>query len=267
MGSAENSPGGTDQSRFPGRTLLTTTTRNPAAPASPRKDDLSSKLPVVVSNRSRFRVALFQHGCINVGTNQPGTPMSLEYELQKYPKEIKLKDGSKTRLRPLRKDDEKAFFEFFQQVPEPERMFIKHRVNDLSIIRDWCQNIDFHRNLPLLALIDGKIAGDATLHQHHGGWKRHVGRVSVLVLPQYRGRGLARALVNEIVNVARNLGLDKVEAEFIGEQEAAIRMFAMLGFSNLVRLEDYVKDMQAITHDYVLMGVQLKTDEEYAGME
>ena len=41
-------------------------------------------------------------------------------------------------------------------------------------------------------------------------------------------------------------------------------MFAMLGFSNLLRLEDYVKDMQAISHDYVLMGVNLKTDEEYA---
>jgi GNAT superfamily N-acetyltransferase len=119
----------------------------------------------------------------------------------------------------------------------------------------------------LLAVIDGKIVGDVTLHQQLGGWKRHIGRVSVLVLPQYRGRGLARALVNEIVDIARHLGLEKVEAEFIGEQEAAIKMFAMLGFSNLIRLEEYVKDMQAITHDYVLMGLNLKTDEEYAGME
>ena len=79
--------------------------------------------------------------------------------------------------------------------------------------------------------------------------------------------GLARALVSEIVDMSRHLGLDKVEAEFIGEQETAIKMFAMLGFSNLLRLEDYVKDMQAITHDYVLMGLNLKTDEEYAGME
>src|SRR2546425_4912662 len=193
--------------------------------------------------------------------------MSLEYELQKYPKEIKLKDGTKTRLRPLRKDDEKGFYEFFQQVPEGERMFLKHRINDPSTIREWCQNIDFHRNLPLLALIDGKIAGDATLHQQQGGWKRHIGRVSVLVLPNYRGRGLARALVAEIVDLARHLGLEKVEAEFIGGQEGAIKMFAMLGFSNLLRLEDYVKDMQAINHDYVLMGLDLKTDEEYAGME
>jgi hypothetical protein len=40
-------------------------------------------------------------------------------------------------------------------------------------------------------------------------------------------------------------------------------MFAMLGFSELLRLEDYVKDMQAIKHDYVLMGFDLTTDEEY----
>jgi GNAT superfamily N-acetyltransferase len=192
--------------------------------------------------------------------------MSIEFTLQKYPKEIKLKDSTKCRLRPLRKDDEKDFHEFFRAVPEAERMFIKHRVTEPEVIRDWCRNIDLGRNLPLLALLDGKIVGDATLHQHLGGWKRHVGRVSVLVLPPYRGRGLARALVTEIVELARALGLEKVEAEFIGEQEAAIKMFALLGFSNLVRLEDYVKDMQAIRHDYVLMGLELKTDEEYAGM-
>jgi len=193
--------------------------------------------------------------------------MSLEFELQKYPKEIKLKDDSKTKFRPLRKDDEKAFHEFFLAVPEGERMFIKHRVTDPQVIRDWCQNIDLGRNFPLLALINGKIVGDATLHQQLGGWKRHIGRVSVLVHPKFRGRGLARALVTEIVTLARHLGLEKVEAEFIGGQDAAIKVFAMLGFSNLVSLSDYVKDMQAITHDYVLMGLDLKTDEEYAGME
>ncbi|PWU17221.1 MAG: hypothetical protein C5B50_11740 [Verrucomicrobia bacterium] len=192
--------------------------------------------------------------------------MSLEFELQQYPKEIRLKDDSKCRLRPLRKEDEKPFHEFFLEVPESERMFIKHRVTEPDVIRNWCQNIDLGRNLPILAFMDGKIVGDATLHQQLGGWKRHVGRVSVMVLPRYRGRGLARALVTEIVSLARSLGLERVEAEFMGEQDAAIKMFAIMGFSNLVRLEDYVKDMQAITHDYILMGINLKVDEEYAGM-
>jgi GNAT superfamily N-acetyltransferase len=145
-------------------------------------------------------------------------------------------------------------------------MFIKHRVTELAVIRDWCQNIDLGRNLPLLALAGKKIIGDATLHQQLGGWKRHIGRVSVLVHPQHRGLGLAKALVHEIVEIARHVGLEKVEAEFIGGQDTAIHLFAMMGFSNLLRLEDYVKDMQAISHDYVLMGLDLTTDEEYAGV-
>src|SRR5207237_8067870 len=147
--------------------------------------------------------------------------MSLEF--QKYPKEIKLKDGSKSKFRPLRKDDEKEFHEFFLAIPEAERMFIKHRVTEPQVIREWCQNIDLGRNLPLLAVADGKIVGDATLHQALGGWKRHLGRVSVLVHPQYRGRGLAKALVSEVVEIARHIGLEKVEAEFIGRQAAALQ--------------------------------------------
>jgi N-acetylglutamate synthase-like GNAT family acetyltransferase len=192
--------------------------------------------------------------------------MAIELVLQKIPKEIKLKDGSRCKTRPLRKDDEKAFHDFFLSVPAQERMFIKHRVTESEVIRNWCQNIDLGRNLPLLALIDGKVIACATLHQQLGGWKRHIGRVSVLVHPQYRGRGVARALIAEVIDVAHHIGLEKVEAEFIGGQDAAIKMFAMLGFSNLLRLENYVKDMQAIAHDYVLMGLDLKTDEEYCGV-
>ena len=192
--------------------------------------------------------------------------MSLEVALFEYPKDLELKAGFKCLLRPLEPTDEMAFHEFFLAVPTHERMFIKHRVTEPDVIRDWCQNIDLGRNLPLLACRDGQIIGDATLHQQLGGWKRHIGRVSVLIHPKFRGRGLAKAIVSEVIAIARQVGLEKVEAEFIGDQEAAIKVFALLGFTTLARLPDYVKDMQAATHDYVLMGLDLKTDEEYTGM-
>jgi ribosomal protein S18 acetylase RimI-like enzyme len=192
--------------------------------------------------------------------------MSLDAALEVYPKEIELKGGFRCEVRPLETDDESAFHEFFLAVPVKERMFIKHRVTEIEVIRDWCRNIDLGRNLPLLAFTEGKIIADATLHQQLGGWKRHIGRVSVLVHPQYRGRGLARALVLETMELARQSGLEKLEAEFIGEQEAAMKVFGLLGFTRLLRLPDYVKDMQAVSHEYVLMGLDLKTDEEYAGM-
>lgn len=192
--------------------------------------------------------------------------MSLDLALMDYPKDLELKENFKCALRPLENSDEMAFHEFFLAVPAPERLFIKHRVTDPSVIHDWCQAIDLGRNLPMLALLDGQIIAAATLHQQLGGWKRHIGRVSVLVHPKFRGRGLARALVTEIIELARQVGLEKVEAEFIGEQTAAMKIFGLLGFQPLFRLSDYVKDMEGETHDYILLGLDLKTAEEYAGM-
>lgn len=192
--------------------------------------------------------------------------MSLDAALEAYPKTLRLTPSLKPEVRPLERDDEDAFHRFFLAVPDTERMFIKHRVTDRNVIRSWCENIDLTRNLPLLAFADGQIVGAATLHQQHGGWKRHIGRVSVLVHPAYRGRGLARNLVTELLELASASGLERVEAEFIGEQVAAMKVFATLGFSVLLRIQDYVKDMQANPHDYVLMGYELLTDEEYAGV-
>ena len=190
-----------------------------------------------------------------------------EFILEDFPKSISLKGGFECEVRLLESADEQMLHEFFKAIPYRERMFIKHQVADRSVIHEWCSNIDLDRNVPLVALGEGRILADSTLHQQLGGWKSHIGRVSVLVHPEYRGLGLAKALISETIEIARNSGLQKVEAEFIGEQEAAVKLFAMLGFSNLVRLENYVRDLEGITHDYILMGMDLKTDEEYAGME
>lgn len=189
----------------------------------------------------------------------------LEDILEEFPKEAELPGELKVTVRPLEEGDEMAFHEFFLALPERERMFIKHRVTDPSVIREWCCRIDLGHKLPLLALCDGQVAGCCTLHQQLGGWKRHVGRVSVLVHPQFRGRGLAKFLVGEIMDLAQRIGLEKLEAEFLADQKAAVKVFGLLGFSQLLVLPDYVKDMQAVDHDYILMGIDLPTAEEYAG--
>ena len=184
--------------------------------------------------------------------------------LEVFPKELRLESGLNCHARPLVVADQTPFWEFFQAVPQEERVLVKHHVHRPEVIAEWCSSIDYGRNLPILALVDGQVIGVCTLHQQLGGWKRHIGRISVFIHPLFRGRGIAKALVNEVVSVAQQIGLEKLEAEFIAEQERAIRVFALIGFGELLRLEAYVRDMQAISHDYVLMGMDLTTDEEYA---
>ncbi|MFL2942454.1 MAG: N-acetyltransferase family protein [Limisphaerales bacterium] len=192
--------------------------------------------------------------------------MSFELALKEIEPTFTTDDGIEVQIRPLEAGDEKALLGFFKNLPEPEVMFFKRRVRDPEVIKQWCENIDLYARLPLLALHEGKIIAVASLLQNNGGWKRHIGRISQSILPKYRQKGIAGKLVQELVDVARMAGLQKVEAEFIDKQEGGQKLFALLGFTHLMRLEDYVQDMQAIQHDYVLMGMNLKTDEEYAGM-
>ena len=192
--------------------------------------------------------------------------MSFELALKEIEPTFTTDDGIEVQIRPLEAGDEKALLGFFKNLPEPEVMFFKRRVRDPEVIKQWCENIDLYARLPLLALHEGKIIAVASLLQNNGGWKRHIGRISQSILPKYRQKDIAGKLVQELVDVARMAGLQKVEAEFIDKQEGGQKLFALLGFTHLMRLEDYVQDMQAIQHDYVLMGMNLKTDEEYAGM-
>jgi GNAT superfamily N-acetyltransferase len=193
--------------------------------------------------------------------------MSLEYALEKYPTQMKLRDGTECVVRPVKKRDELKLQKFFLVVPEEERLFVKCNVRDRSLFQGWCRRADFEHNLPLLMLHGSKVIGEATLHQRTGGWKRHIGLVTVLTHPEYRGRDVAKILVQELVDVAPQLGLKKLEAELNGERKVAILALEQLGFRELYRLPDYVVDMQCVTHDYVVMGMDLLTDEEYAGAE
>jgi len=195
---------------------------------------------------------------------EKGLAMSLEYALEKYPLQTMLKDGTRCVIRPLGKRDDAKLQKFFLAVPEVERLFIKQRATDRSLLRGWCRNADYQQNLPLLMLHGPQVIGEATLHQRQGGWRRHIGVVTVLTHPEYHGRDVAKILVEELVQIARHLGLMRLEARLNGERKVAIRALELLGFQELLRLPDYVLDMESKAHDYVLMGMDLRTDEEYA---
>jgi len=51
------------------------------------------------------------------------------------------------------------------------------------------------------------------------------------VSPQFRGRGLAKEMVTECIDIARQMGLQKVEAEFIGGQDYMIQLAESWPFS------------------------------------
>jgi hypothetical protein len=62
--------------------------------------------------------------------------------IKDFPKKINLEDGTAIVLRPLLKDDERAFLAYFQSLAPEERVELKEEVTDPKVIQNWMENLD-----------------------------------------------------------------------------------------------------------------------------
>lgn len=170
-----------------------------------------------------------------------------------YYKEGILKDGTRVVLRPLIKEDREKLLDFFQQLEERDLLFLRNDVRDPAVIDHWVNNIDYSRVFPLLAEFEGRIVGDATLNMRKVGWKRHLGNVRVVVSQDFQNRGLATLLINELVELAGEFGLEKLIAEIHLQAIGALTAFKHAGFSVKAVFEDLVKDLTGRSGDLVVM--------------
>ena len=91
-------------------------------------------------------------------------------DLEKYRKEVVLKDGTKIVLRPMLAEDKDALYEFFKAVPHEEARYLRDNVESRLVVEKWANNLDYSKTLPILAVTNGKIISDATLNRRRSGW-------------------------------------------------------------------------------------------------
>lgn len=175
-----------------------------------------------------------------------------------YPKTISLRDGVQVTIRPMAPDDEQALLDFFLRLSEEDRFYLKDDVVAPGVIASWARQLDYERVLPLLALVDGRVVADATLHRRRGGARRHIGEVRVTVDPTFRGRGLGSAILHELLEYAYRVELESLVFELVAdEQEEAMDAARRSGFVESARIVNHVKDMKGNLHDLVIMRMPL----------
>ena len=175
-----------------------------------------------------------------------------------YPKQLDLTDGGHVTIRPLRPTDQQALLDFFRGVPEADRWWLREDVSDPAVVRRWIADLDYDRVLPLVALTDGHIVADATLHRRNFGARHHIGEVRVVVAPAYRGRGLAYALIGELMEIATAAGLARLEAEIVTRAQAgALEAVEQLGFEQVAVLPDHLVDPDGEPHDLIYLVYRL----------
>jgi len=171
-----------------------------------------------------------------------------------YPKQVTLQGGQKVDLRPMVREDAQALLNFFQRLSPEDRKFLKHDVTNPAVVQEWAEKLDYERVVPMLATAGSRIVGNSTLHRRLFSWSPHVGEIRIVTDPEYRRQGLGRHLARELFLLAVRLGLEKVLAEMLEDQHAAIAVFEHLGFEKEAVFRNHVKDRQGKKHNLIVMS-------------
>ena len=173
--------------------------------------------------------------------------------LERYPREITLRDGARLTLRPMVREDVDRLWDFLRRIPPEDKMYFREDVTRKEVVERWAQHLEYDSVLPVLALEEGRVVGDATLHRNRNGWKQRVGTVRIQIAPDFRHRGLGTAMLREIRHLGEKAALHYLLAEVIEEQQAAIRAFEKMGFERAVFFRNFVNDQEGRFHNLVVL--------------
>lgn len=183
-------------------------------------------------------------------------------QIKTFREMVTLKDGTYILLRPMAQDDYERLVEYYSSISDEDMRYLRHPVKDSNLIKQWCDQLDYGKTLPLLALVKDRIVGSATLHFSQGP-KRHVGEVRILLSRDFRKRGLGMKMIRALVDLARKHGLSILYGEVIADMGKVVKAFEQIGFKSRATLADFFMFPDGDCTDVVIMTMPLRptTDE------
>jgi RimJ/RimL family protein N-acetyltransferase len=169
-----------------------------------------------------------------------------------------LKDGTRVILKLNSREDFEFSLGFFRRQPEEDRVYLRRDVTKREVIEQRVCEIESGLATVIIALADGMIVGDVLLQIPTRGWYRKTGEVRLVTDTKYRRRGLGILLLQEIIEFAKEKGLNKLEATCMDTQIGIQKTLETLGFEKEGELKDFVVDLKGNEHNLILMGMQLK---------
>ncbi len=177
-------------------------------------------------------------------------------QIARYRKVKTLADGSRLLLRPLQKGDKEGLVDLFARASQEDIEWFRSDAADPEVVARWVDHLDYRRVLPLVAMVNDKLIGDATLHfgEHY---HRHLAWVRIFLDKPYRRRGIGTLMVQTLIEIARLVGLQQLYGEVVTTQPHVIKGFLNMGFRHEVTLRDYFITSTGETLDMAILVLYL----------
>jgi acetyltransferase len=162
-----------------------------------------------------------------------GTVNEKSFDPKKYETLWKLRDGRTVLLRPIKPEDEPLWLEMFQSFSDEsvhKRFFYMIKDTPHAVRARYC-NIDYNKEIAIVAELKDeqrKILGVVRLTIDTDGKS---GEIAFIVADPWQGLGLGSKMVEYMIEICKDRGLETIYALTLADNHGAIRLLKKKGFT------------------------------------
>lgn len=168
-----------------------------------------------------------------------------------------LRDGTPIVIRRALARDAEGLARLDQELVSEGLWTVRDRGERVSSVEELKRiaSYDAPDRLLIVALAGDRVVGEATLKAHKVARCSHVALFSITVAIEFRGRGVGRALMGAACAWAdAHPNIEKLELFVFANNERAIALYRVFGFTPEGRRERYIRFGPATYVDDVVMG-------------
>jgi acetyltransferase len=175
----------------------------------------------------------------------PSTDPYHHLAIHPYPSQLvkhsQLTDGTNVTIRPIRPEDAEAEAKFVRELSDESKYFrFMNTFQELSqemLIR--LTQIDYHNEMALVALVHTREGEEQVgVARYSTNIDKKSCEFALVVSDAWRGRGLARRLMQELMSVAHDRDLDWIEGQVLSNNTRMLHLMESLGFDIANDLDD-----------------------------
>jgi acetyltransferase len=184
-----------------------------------------------------------EHGIVAVDARiavaypTPSTDVYHHLAIHPYPsqlvKKVQLSDGTDIVIRPIRPEDAEIEARFVRELSSEAKYFrFMSSLQELSqemLVR--FTQIDYHNEMALIAVSDdGSGERQVGVARYVTNLDKKSCEFALVIADDWQGKGIARRLMRNLMEVARDRGLENMEGQVLGNNVRMLDLVASLGF-------------------------------------